>query len=314
MRILIVGSGFVGTGIAQQVVADGNTAIMCSRHPPWSIGIDALPWTPADATVRGDCVRVLDQVQPDAVVLVHGPSDITWCEAHPDMAMAAHTAATANVAAAACGARIVLVSTDNVFNGGAAFCDEHATPAPVNAYGRAKLQAERVLVEATGNAVLMRVSLVYGWELEEAGKWLNYFSACVHRLRRGQAVEAPNDHWMTPVLLDDVARVVSAVAAADVPVVLHLGGPDRISRVQWAALIAETLGVDPELILPVPRCRGRYACRPVNSCLRSAYLAVLPATRDIRVRGVRDGIGALLSQDTSQLAPLRGKRTDSCTS
>jgi dTDP-4-dehydrorhamnose reductase len=296
MRVLIAGSGLVGSGIARELAARGDTAILCSRRPPAPAAGSGLRWLAADATNRRALGRAVDLARPDAIVLAHGPSDVTWCEAHPDQAEAAHVAATANLVGVARGVRTVLISSDNVFDGSSARNDEGAATRPANAYGRAKLAAERTLLASANDATVLRVSLVYGRQSETAATWLNYFAECVRRLGRNETVAAPHDHWNTPVLVDDLASVVLALLAGGAPDLLHLGGPDRVSRAQWAMLIADALGVPRSHVVPVSRRATRYACRPENGCLSSVHLGELPATRCIGVRGVLDGIRALLHQ------------------
>ncbi|MER6348991.1 SDR family oxidoreductase [Streptomyces sp. NPDC001595] len=289
-RTLVVGSGFVGTGIAHRLAVAGEAVTLASRTPvsPPGPGAD---WTALDATDREACGRLLARLRPDRVVLVHGPSDVTWCEEHPELAAAAHTAVAENVAAQAGGARVVLISTDNVFDGTRPGNAEDAPVRPANAYGRAKAAAERALLGTAGDGVVLRVSLVYGHEPADAGKWLNFFSACAHRLLRGEPVTAPADQWTTPVLVDDVAEVTAAVLGArgPLPPVLHLGGPDRVSRAAWASVIAEALGARPELVVPTARAGTRYASRPENTCLTTRFLGELPATKGTAVRGVHEG-------------------------
>ncbi|MFH9402296.1 sugar nucleotide-binding protein [Streptomyces sp. NPDC017638] len=290
-RILVVGSGLVGTGIARRLAA-GQPVTLASRRPP-SVPPEeyGARWAALDATDATACRRLLDRLRPGGIVLVHGPSDVTWCEAHPEEARAAHVGVAETFAALAPDARIVMISTDNVFDGGSADNTESAAVSPANAYGRAKAEAERALLASAARAVALRVSLVYGHEPADAGKWLNFFAACAHRLRHGQPVEAPDDHWTTPVLLDDVAEVTTALLRAGhpLPPVLHLGGPDRLTRAAWATVIARELGAPAGLVTPVPRALTRYASRPVNACLGSELLATLPATEGITVRGVREG-------------------------
>jgi dTDP-4-dehydrorhamnose reductase len=298
--VLVVGAGFTGTGVAQHLAAAGAPVLLASRRPPRDDpAAYGAGWRPVDATDPVSYARLLDGLRPDRVVLVHGPSDVTWCEAHPAEALAAHATA-ARVTAAAPGApRIVLISTDNVFGG--ASRDEPGghtetdPPAPANAYGRAKHAAERVLLESAADAVALRVSLVYGHEPRDAGKWLNFAASCAHRLLAGERVEAPHDQWTTPVLLADVAAVTAAVldAPGPLPPVLHLGGPDEVSRAAWAAVLAEELGADPGLVVPVPRAATRYAARPRHSSLAGVRLGALAATRHVPVRGVRAGARAL---------------------
>ncbi|WP_030398103.1 sugar nucleotide-binding protein [Kitasatospora purpeofusca] len=289
-RTLIVGSGFVGRAVATRLAAAGDSPVLASRHP---LTAPPAPWVALDAADATSCARVVDQVLPDRIVLVHGPSDVTWCEANPQRAAELHTAAAANLTAAAPGCRTVLISTDNVFHGDSPANDEKTPTNPANAYGRAKLAAERILAAVPGNTVL-RVSLVYGWEPAGSGKWLNFFSACAHNLRRGRPVEAPHDQWTTPVLVQDVAAVTAAVLVGGAPPLLHLGGPDRISRAAWAQAIADSLGAPRSLVLQVPKAVGRYASRPTNTCLTSNRLDSFLAPHRLQVCGVADGIRTLL--------------------
>ncbi|MGC9669658.1 SDR family oxidoreductase [Planosporangium sp. 12N6] len=307
MRTLIVGSGFVGRALAARLVGAGGEAVLASRRPPArpAPGGTPIPWTPLDVTDADACRRAPDRAGADAMVLVHGPSDVTWCTANPDEALRVHAGAAERLAGAAAGRRLVLISTDNVFDGEAELPVEATPPAPANAYGRAKLAAEQALAGVPG-ATVLRVSLIYGWEPADGEKWLNFFAACAHRLRRGEPVAAPHDQWTTPVLVDDVAAVTAAVlGAADLPL-LHLGGPDRLSRADWARTIAAGLGASADLVTGVPRAGGRYADRPRNSCLASTLLHRHPATAGVAVHGVAAGARALLAPaqpEPTEVAP-----------
>jgi dTDP-4-dehydrorhamnose reductase len=296
MRVMIAGSGMIGGAVARHLAATGHTAVMCSRRPPADpahAGREAADWRRLDVTDADGCAGAVRTVKPDAVVLVHGPSDVTWCEAHPDEALAAHTAGARNLVATAGDARLLLISTDNVFGDGRPVHDEDAPTTPANAYGRAKLRAEQLVQDAGPRAGVLRVSAVYGPQRAAAGGWLNFFASCVARLERGKPVDAPVDQWNTPVLIEDTVRLIGALLSTEAPPLLHLGGPERVSRFEWARLIAAAFGHPADLVEPVPRIGGRYACRPENACLTSTRLPRLGATAGIRIRGVREGVAAL---------------------
>ncbi|WP_064455449.1 SDR family oxidoreductase [Streptomyces hygroscopicus] len=303
---LVIGSGFVGTGIARRLAARGDRVTLASRgRPATTPTAYGARWSALDATDPEACGRLLIPLRPDSVVLVHGPSDVTWCEAHPAEAERVHAAVAENVASLAPDARIVLISTDNVFDGTAAHSAESAPVRPANAYGRAKHRAEGILLDTARDAVALRVSLVYGHEPVDAGKWLNFFAACAYQLLRGEPVHAPRDHWTTPVTVGDVARVTAAVldARAPLPPVLHLGGPDRVTRAEWAMAIADALGASRQLVVPVPKALTRYASRPENACLTSTSL---PTLLDIApVDGIVTGARKLAGHfaGTARLSP-----------
>lgn len=275
MTTLILGAGLIGAAVARRLQRSDPTVIVASRRRR-PMG---LPWRSLDAGDDGAIRATLDDVRPDRVVLVHGPSDITWCEDHGERALAVHAGAARVVAARAQGARVLLVSSDNVFSGAVELPDEDVTPEPANAYGRAKLAAERELLAALPSAVVLRVSLVYGWHEVRPDGWTNFFDRCARALLAGEKVEAPSDQWTTPVLVDDTATVIHALLEADITGVVHLGGPDRVSRIVWARTIARLLGCDESLVVGVRRTRSRYASRPVSSCLTSRRLPLLEGGR-----------------------------------
>ncbi|MET9111732.1 SDR family oxidoreductase, partial [Streptomyces zhihengii] len=225
-------------------------------------------------------------VAPTAVVAVHGPSDVTWCDRHSTRAKRAHASGAGNLVAATDGLPLLLISTDNVFDGRRRSNGESETTAPANAYGHAKLAAEEAVL-ASGRALVLRVSLVYGWNPD--GLRPDFLTACVSRLRAGLPVAAPFDHWNTPVAVDDVAAWSAALLPSGRAGVLHLGGPQRLSRYEWARRIAAELDVDPGLVRPVAKAESAYACRPDNACLHSEIADELPELRGMRPMSVEVG-------------------------
>ena len=289
MTVLVVGSGFIGRAVADVLRLRGERAVLAARRRP--DGVDdflALDVTDAAATRA-----VVEQVAPDTVVAVHGPSDVTWCEAHPDEAWAAHVGGARNLASAAPDARLVLVSTDNVFPGDRPDNDEDTPTRPANAYGAAKLAAEQVFAHHRPGSVL-RASLVYGADPGEPGRRRNFAASCVAALRAGRPVTVPDPQWTTPVHVADLAAVIAGCLRGPVPKLLHVGGPERISRLDWARRIAARVGVADELVAAVPRAQSNYASRPENSCLISRRLPDLLAANRLRLRDVDGGIDALL--------------------
>jgi dTDP-4-dehydrorhamnose reductase len=294
MHTLIVGSGFVGSALARLLLRRGDKVVLASRHP--SLRDPDLPWIALDITDLEQCAEMIHQMDCDAIVLVHGPSDVSWCEEHAEQALWTHEVSAQNIVRSAGERRVIMISTDNVFDGTLAAPEEDTPVCPANNYGKAKLSAEAIL-RPLSNVSVLRVSLIYGWDSEENAQWLNFFASSVHRLRSGQRVAAPYDQWCTPVLLEDVVSVIAALLTApEVPPLLHLGGPERVSRAEWASLIAAGSDMSPEMVIPEPRANGRYASRPKNSCLASKLLGRHPATAAIPVRGVSEGTALLLHQ------------------
>jgi dTDP-4-dehydrorhamnose reductase/N-acetylglucosamine kinase-like BadF-type ATPase len=263
--VVVVGHGLIGRAVAARLRRHGVPVVTIAR----TRGTLLLE---LEAARTGDLTAALRLAEPRSVVLVHGPSDVNWCEEHPDEALAIHAGTAA--AAADAGPPVVLVSTDNVFDGTEPLRPAGAPVAPQNGYGRAKLAAERALA-APGHVVL-RVSLVYGWS--DGAHRDNFAERCLAAARDGGRLEAPADQAFTPVSADDVATVVSAVALAPgaAPALAHVAGPEHLSRAEFARLAYRAAGADPALVTAVPRAGTAWASRPANSSLACTDLSDVP--------------------------------------
>ncbi len=112
-------------------------------------------------------MRCLAALRPSAVIHTVGSNRL-------DDMSAVITRGTAHVVAAAAAhdARLVHLSSDAIFDGRHAPYDETADAAPLHEYGRAKAEAERLVLENYTNSVVVRTSLIYGLdEMDHSTAW-----------------------------------------------------------------------------------------------------------------------------------------------
>ncbi|MFB7613520.1 SDR family oxidoreductase [Kitasatospora sp. NPDC056181] len=294
LRVLVVGAGYLAGRVGERLGALGHAVTLSSRRRPATAQARRLGWHPVDVGDRRSVHALFAATAPDAVVVAHGPSDITWCEANPGQAMAAHRGGARYLAEALGSRRALLISTDNVFPGSRSSYGESDRAEPANAYGRAKLAAEDTLL-ATGDVLVLRVSLVYGWDRD--GLRPNFFTTCAQQLSRSRPVAVPDDHWNSPVLIDDVAEWTTALLGSAHTGVVHLGGPRRVSRLAWARHIAACCGRDPALVRTLPKHSTVYACRPRNACLHSERAAHLPELAGLDPVDVLEASNRLIAQE-----------------
>jgi dTDP-4-dehydrorhamnose reductase len=131
--------------------------------------------------------------------------------------------------AAAVGARLVQISTDVVFDGekGEPYV-EGDEPTPLTDYGRAKADAERAVLEAHPGALVVRTSLLYGGELPGPQE----------RLAADTEATFFTDEVRCPIQVGDLAAALLELVELDVGGVLHVAGADRLSRAEFAELLA----------------------------------------------------------------------------
>lgn len=184
---------------------------------------------------------------------------------------------TRNVAegAAAAGAHLVHMSTDVVFGGRAAPYTESDQPFPIISYGHHKLDAEHAVASAHPTAAIVRTSLLYGTDRPSPAQLELAAALRSPAARRGMSFFT--DEFRCPAHADDVARAVAELAGRpDIGGPIHVAGPERVSRAEFAALIARHLGADAHLI-PTGTIADSGQVRPANVVLdvsRAARLGI----------------------------------------
>jgi dTDP-4-dehydrorhamnose reductase len=135
------------------------------------------------------------------------------------------------LAARSVDARLLHLSTDVVFDGlkGAPYLEEDA-PCPVTDYGSAKAASEERVLAAHADALVVRTSLIIGGPGHPPSK---------HELA---ALEPDNvfyeDEIRCPIQVGDLARGLLELVDHEATGVLHVAGPDGVSRAELAELAA----------------------------------------------------------------------------
>lgn len=162
------------------------------------------------------------EARADFVLHAAALASIAACEADPGRADAVNHRASARLAASARG-RIVLVSTDLVFDGGAAPYASATPSSSLSEYARSKSRGEEVVRAAGG--LVVRVPLLLGRSFDGRRGATDMIRSAARPLRL-----FTNEH-RTPLHVADAARgLVDALLAHSGPGTLHLAGPERVSR------------------------------------------------------------------------------------
>ena len=267
MRILVTGaSGNLGGYLLQTLAGTSEHVTAWSgvrTGQLFGMTLQSVPLTDRDTLVQA--FRV---VRPELVLHGAALSSMAECARDPERAHAVNTASTALLAelAAETKARLLYVSTDLVFDGANGDYREEDTPAPLSVYGRSKQAGEQAVL-ATPMAVVARVSLLFGPSV--VGRPA-FFDDQLRRLRSGERLICFADEWRTPLGLLDAARALVALARSDFTGLLHLGGPERLSRLEMAQRLAAYLGADPQLLVETSRTAAEGEPRPRDTSLNSS--------------------------------------------
>ena len=249
MKVYLTGAhGFFGSNVAR-VFAGHGAALACPRS------------SEVDVTDARAVRRSVRDAAPDAIVHCAILNDFGRLYTDRRAARAAYVDATRNVVDAAneAGARVVLVSTDWVFDGTQGGATEDEPPNPINAYGFLKAASELVVAERADRGAIARISGVQGIHRarpetprrQDAG--FGYFVASlVDALRAGRPFtvwESPDINTVaTPTLASDAAEALWRMLGQGREGVHHCCGGEAVSRRDLAHRAVEVFGLDPDLL------------------------------------------------------------------
>lgn len=137
------------------------------------------------------------------------------------------------------GVRLIHVSTDLVFDGEHPPYTEQSPTAPVNAYGAAKAHVEGLITSAMPEALIVRPSLIYGFDpVDKQTGWL------LEGIRRKQTVRLFTDEIRCPIWVDSLAQALLELAESKPTGILNLGGAP-LNRWDFGMKMLKCLNIDP---------------------------------------------------------------------
>ena len=264
MKVLLTGAaGRLGRSIIAGAPSDAAVEALLS---PTGGLVPGVPWYRTDIADRDRTIMAVTCADPDVVVHCAAFTDVDGCEADPDRAFSINRDGTETIARACaeCGAKMVYISTDHVFDGISGPYAESDQPRPVNVYGRSKLEGEEAAARHVEGLTVVRVAVLFGKRLE--GVKHNFLSWLVDRFRSGNAVRAWSDQMTTPAYLDELSETLWALILRGQNGVFHYGTSDRQSRSDMALEVCRVLGFPEDLVEPVKFAdTAMKAPRPMES-------------------------------------------------
>lgn len=239
--LLLTGaSGLVGAPLYRAAFERWRVVVVTHRRSapaPLRRGDRAVQ---SDLLAPGAVEQLVAAHDPQAIVHAAALAALPACEADPAGALRLNVDVTARFAraAAACGAQLLLVSTDQVFAGdrewtagGSVGYREDDPASPLHVYGRTKAAAEAAVRASGAEALIVRTALVLAASADGKSGALDLVRGAT------SAVRLFVDEWRTPVSVLDLARVVDEALRRRLIGTLHVAGPERVQRLELGSAI-----------------------------------------------------------------------------
>jgi len=262
MKILVTGAaGQLGYDVVSELNKRGHEAV----------GVDV---TEMDITDGAAVEQVITAVKPDAVIHCAAWTAVDAAEDEENIGKvrAINALGTENIARAcrAVGAKMMYISTDYVFDGQGETpwqpdCDRYA---PLNVYGKTKLEGELAVRRELEKYFIVRIAWVFG----KNGK--NFIRTMLNLGQKYPALRVVNDQIGTPTYTLDLSRLLADMIETKKYGVYHAtneGG--YISWADFAREIFRQAGMD-TVVTPVSTQEYGLskAARPFNSRLDKGKL------------------------------------------
>jgi dTDP-4-dehydrorhamnose reductase len=247
LKLLITGaSGLFGSKLAEMAMTKSFEVYSGYNQQKPAFG------TPIqlDITNENQVKEVIKKTNPTAVVHAASLTDVDKCETDKTLAWKTNVEGTKHITTAtkASHAFLVYISTDYVFNGEAGQYKETDSPDPINYYGLTKLKAEEYVKEITDDYCIARPSVIYG--AKTASSKINFALWLLDKLNRNEHLKVVTNQWNSPTLNTSLAAMTLEIIKRKLTGIFHLSGATRISRYDFAKLIAQTFNLNENLIVP----------------------------------------------------------------
>lgn len=193
-----------------------------------------------DVTDFDAVMKVCADRKPKVIVHCAALTDLSFCEQNPDKAYLTNAAGTYHVAlgARSAGAKLVYVSTSDVFDGTKnGPYTETDVPNPTTVYGRSKHLGELAVKSLLDDYIIMRVSWVFGGGPGRDTKFVGKMLA----QRDAPEIRAVTDKKASPSWGKDIAEAIKKLIEEDSRGIYHVGG-GVATRYEIAQEIASIAG------------------------------------------------------------------------
>lgn len=211
----------------------------------------------------------IESFAPDVILHCGALTHVDYCEQNKEESYQKTVQSTQNLVdlSLRIGAKIVFISTDYIFDGIDGPYLETANPNPLSLYGIHKLEAENYVVSNCKNALVLRITNVYGDE--ERGK--NFVSRIIEQAHNNQhlMLKLPIDQYATPINASDIAKALFLLISDDKSGTYNIASTDYMNRVQLAQTILKHFPLASFDLIPLlTKEMNQPAARPLQGGLK----------------------------------------------
>lgn len=192
--------------------------------------------------------NIVEKVSPQYVINCVGATNVEECERFPERAMLLNAIFPYRVVKVSrkIPFRFIQISTDHYSSGNGEVRNESMHPIPVNSYGYSKLTGERLILNESSAALVLRTNF-FGIS---AGGNHSILDFAINSLSGTTPVFGYEDVWFSPLGVTQIVKFLERALELDISGVLNLSGTESITKLEFLQKVAAASDLNPNLIIP----------------------------------------------------------------
>ncbi len=257
MKILIIGSnGMLGSDLVELLKRESS--------PDHGLEVIETSHEALDITLEDRVSDFVSSHTPDIIVNCAAFTNVDKCETEREAAFNVNALGPKYIATAAkeCGARVIQISTDFVFdgNGNRPYTEEDQTN-PLSEYGRTKLEGERNIQNYCDSYLIVRTSWLFGHN------GINFAAKMLELAEQHKELSIVTDETGSPTYTPDLAEALWILIKQKCEGIINVSNDGSCSRYEWAEYIFKTMGFKIKINQIKSSEYKRPAKVPLNSTL-----------------------------------------------
>ena len=217
-----------------------------------------------DITLENNVSDFISKHTPDIIVNCAAFTNVDKCETEKEAAFNVNALGPKYIATAAkeCGARLIHISTDFVFDGSSnrPYTEEDQTN-PLLEYGRTKLEGERNIQSHCDSYLIVRTSWLFGHN------GVSFVLKMVELAEHNKELSIVTDETGSPTYTPDLAGALWTLIEHESEGIINVSNDGSCSRYELAEYIFETMGCNIK-INPIKSSEYKRPAKvPLNSTL-----------------------------------------------
>ena len=263
MKYLVTGSaGLIGNQLVNDLEKSGEIVYSCYNNvkPLYGIPIQL------DLLDLEGIHKIFKKIQPDIVIHSAALTDVEKCEVEQKLANSINVRATEVIATEVenISSYLMYISTDYVFDGNQGLYKETDLTNPLSNYGITKLSGEKIIQDKTSRWSIIRTSTPFGKHYLK-----KTFPVWVYEnLKINKKINILENQFTSPTYVPNLSEMILEIIFHRLEGFFHLAGSTKISRFEFAKMIATKFDLNLSLLNPVKIDSMPWkAIRPIDSSL-----------------------------------------------